>query len=114
MEEYYLDVVPPSDPNMRNAYDLYLINIRISHSHSIVAKAPIMPCYEAVEWIILPTLEQEMLLVMNGYPFSEIENYYRLHELDKHVITRFAKQFHKERDIRKILISWWVEDKRFF
>jgi hypothetical protein len=49
-----------------------------------------------------------------SYQASELEKYYRLHELEKYMITSFMEKFHQDYDIKKFLTSWWVEDKRFF
>lgn len=37
-----------------------------------------------------------------------------MHELEKHTTIGFVEQLHREHDIKKILETWWVKDKRLF
>jgi hypothetical protein len=51
-EEYYLDVIFPSDPSITNIDDFVFANIRRCHLHTIVAKTFVMHYYKAIEWVI--------------------------------------------------------------
>jgi len=105
---------------MRNVDDLVFTNIRRSRLHKISTRTPIMPCYEAIERVIKHT-NVDIMTILNdegrcvaSYHGYELEKYSRLHELEKYMINDFMEKFHQSHDIRKILTSWWVEDKSFF
>jgi hypothetical protein len=51
-EEDYLDVIPPSDPSIRNIDEFVFSNIRRSHLHIAVVRIPVMPYSKAIEWVI--------------------------------------------------------------
>ena len=44
----------------------------------------------------------------------ELEKYYRMLQHEFYLPTSFVEQFHYLHDIKKILMSWWLDDKRFF
>lgn len=129
--EYYPDVVPPSDPKMRGADYLVFINIRKSCLYSVAARTRIIPCSEALGWIIShadvenKTILNEQGRCVGSYLPPELEKYYKLLQLEVYMIKAllqlevymikgFVDQFNKEYDTKKILSSWCVEDKRFF
>jgi hypothetical protein len=81
-EEDYSYVILPSDPQMRGVDDLVFINTRKSCLHFVVARTPIMPCSEAIDWIIAHgDVEHRTILNEEGrcigvyLPF-ELEKYY--------------------------------------
>jgi hypothetical protein len=48
-----------------------------------------------------------------SFKLSELEKYYRFHQLEKYLIICFVEKFHWENDIKNILVGWWVEDNIF-
>jgi len=95
-------------------------NIRGSHLRIVVAKILIIPCSQAIKWVINHTdtknktnIKDEGRSISSCQPF-ELEKYYRLDQLEKCMIIGFVEKFHQENDIKKILERWWVENNRFF
>ena len=95
-------------------------NIRGSHLRIVVAKILIIPCSQAIEWVIKnidtknkKNIKDEGRSIASFQPF-ELEKYYSLHQLEKYMITGCVEQFDQDNDSKKILAGWWVEDKRFF
>jgi len=110
-EHEYHDIVPPSDPTMRNTNDLEFTNIKRCHLHTIATRTPIMPCLEDIEWVIMNTyIDNRTILNDEGrciayYQLSELEKYCRLHQPEKYMITGFVEKFHRDNDIKKSLAS---------
>jgi hypothetical protein len=82
---------------MRNVDDIVFSNIRRSHLHTIVARTPVMPCSKDIEWIIKHT-NTDSRIVLNdekrciaSYQPSKLEQYYKIHHLEKYTITSFVE-----------------------
>jgi hypothetical protein len=50
--EYFPKFMPHSDPKVREMDDQMFQNIRRSSLYMVVARTPILPCVETLEWII--------------------------------------------------------------
>jgi hypothetical protein len=65
-EEDYANVIPPSDPQMRNVDELVFINIRKSHLHYVATRTLIMPCSKDLDWIIYHTYVKHRTVLNDG------------------------------------------------
>jgi hypothetical protein len=43
----------------------------------------------------------------------EVQNYYKLRELEERLNTDFVVSFYEKHDTNKVMASWWREDKKF-
>ena len=103
----------------RNHVDKIYINNKMSKIHPIVAKSPIFPCIEVIEWIInhSNTVGMEFKYCFGKVIFNFIRDsivwyYILLENLEKSSTNEFIKGFHEKFDVRNVLETWWSKDKR--
>jgi hypothetical protein len=85
----------------------------------VASKNPIFPCIEPLKWLIDNTDAQKCVInddngqIMGVFLPLEVQNYYKLRDLDENLSTDFVVKFYQKHDTSKIMVSWWREDKKF-
>jgi len=79
-----------------------------------------LPCEDALEWIINHADRKNCLIndeqgkCVGTFLPLEISKYYNILEIEFLFNTNFVTKFHGKHDVRKIMVSWCKEYKRYF
>jgi hypothetical protein len=85
----------------------------------VVRRTLVFPCIELLKWIIDHTDAHRCLInddnggCIGVFLPVEVQNYYKLRELEEWLNTDFVLSFYQKHDTSKIMASWWREDKNF-
>jgi hypothetical protein len=104
---------------MRKLDDEVLPNIRRAYMQNVASRSLVFSCIELLKWIIDHTDAQKCLInddndeCIRVFLPSEVHNYYNLKDSELKLSTDFVLRFYASHDTRKIMSSWWREDKKF-
>jgi hypothetical protein len=79
----------------------------------------VFPCIEILKWLIDHIDAQKCLInddndeCLRVFLPSEVQSYYKLKELEEKLSIDFIVSLYASHDSRKIMASWWREDKKF-
>jgi hypothetical protein len=85
--------------------------------HFVMAREPVMPCIELMEWVISHTKSQDCKIVndqgecIGSFLPQDMAICYKLPDPDESLTKDFMISFYEQYDTNKILNSWWKEDK---
>jgi hypothetical protein len=85
----------------------------------VACRTPFLPCIKILGWII--DHADTMKCIVNNEEGEcvgiflpvEVQNYYKLRDLEERLNTYFVVMFYELHDTIWLLASWWKEDKRF-
>jgi hypothetical protein len=108
-----------SDHDTRKLDDKVLPNICKAYLHMVASWSSVFPCIELLKWIIDHADAQIFLInddndeCVRVFLPSEVQSYYKLKDFEIKLSTDFVLSFYASDDTRKIMSSWWREDKKF-
>jgi hypothetical protein len=118
-KEEPLEYTLHNDPDTRRLDDDVLSNICRAYLHMVASQTLVFPCIELLKWLIDHTDVHKCLInddnggCVRVFLPSEVESYYKLRESKENMSTNFVLSFYASHDTRKIMVSWWREDKKF-
>jgi hypothetical protein len=85
----------------------------------VASRTPVFPCSELLKFLIDHTDMHKCLInddnggCIGVFLPLEVESYYKLREFEEKLSTDFILSFYASHDTKKIMASWWREDKKF-
>jgi hypothetical protein len=114
----FLEYAPHSDLDTRKLDNEVFVNIRKAYLHMVARRTPVFPFIELLKWLIDHTDAQKCVInddngqIVRVFLPVEVQNYYKLRELDEGLNKDFVVKFYQKHDTRKIMGSWWKKDKK--
>jgi hypothetical protein len=118
-KEEPLEYTPHNDLDIRRVDDDVLPNIRRTYLNMMASWTPVFPCIELLKWLVDHIDAQKCFInddnseCIGFFLESEVQSYYKLRDPKEKLSTNFIVSFYASYDTRKIMASWWREDKKF-